>query len=37
MSGASAGGINGAMLAAAIVHRRRLQPDFVREQLARPR
>jgi predicted acylesterase/phospholipase RssA len=30
MSGASAGGINGAMLAAAIVHRRRLRPDFVR-------
>src|SRR4051812_45999932 len=30
MSGSSAGGINGALLAAAIVARRRLHPDFLR-------
>lgn len=30
VSGASAGGINGALLCAASVHERRLQPDFVR-------
>src|ERR1700742_5110848 len=33
MSGASAGGINGALLAAAIVNGRRLEADFVRNQL----
>ena len=32
MSGASAGGINGALLAAATVHGRRLHPDFIRSQ-----
>src|SRR4051794_31105152 len=32
MSGSSAGGINGALLGAAIRHRRRLNPDFLREQ-----
>ena len=32
MSGSSAGGINGALLAAAIHSRRRLDPDYVREQ-----
>jgi predicted acylesterase/phospholipase RssA len=32
MSGSSAGGINGALLGAAISHRRRLNPDFLREQ-----
>lgn len=30
MSGASAGGINGALLGAATTHRRRLHPDFLR-------
>jgi predicted acylesterase/phospholipase RssA len=30
MSGSSAGGINGALLAAAVVHRRRLHPDYLR-------
>src|SRR3954447_12054814 len=35
MSGASAGGINGALLAAAIVNRRRLEPDFMRNQWLR--
>jgi predicted acylesterase/phospholipase RssA len=32
MSGSSAGGINGALLAAASVHRRRLHPDYLRER-----
>jgi predicted acylesterase/phospholipase RssA len=32
MSGSSAGGINGALLAAAIHRRRRLDPDYIREQ-----
>ena len=32
MSGSSAGGINGALLAAAIHSRRRLDPDYIREQ-----
>jgi patatin-related protein len=32
MSGASAGGINGALLAGAITHGRRLHPDFIRRQ-----
>lgn len=32
MSGSSAGGINGALLAAAAVHRRRLHPDYLRER-----
>jgi hypothetical protein len=32
MSGSSAGGINGALLAAAIVHHRRLDPQFVRNR-----
>ena len=32
MSGASAGGINGAMLGAAMVHGRRLEAEFVRER-----
>jgi predicted acylesterase/phospholipase RssA len=32
MSGSSAGGINGALLGAAVRHRRRLHPDFLREQ-----
>ena len=32
MSGASAGGINGALLAAARGHRRRLHVDYVRER-----
>jgi hypothetical protein len=32
MSGASAGGISGALLAAAIVHNRRLHPRFVRQR-----
>jgi hypothetical protein len=32
MTGASAGGINGALLASAITHGRRLHPDFIRRQ-----
>src|SRR3954447_11303583 len=32
MSGSSAGGINGALLGAAIRHRRRLNPDFLRDR-----
>jgi predicted acylesterase/phospholipase RssA len=32
MSGASAGGINGALLAAAIRHRRRLDADWMRNR-----
>ena len=32
MSGSSAGGINGALLAGATVHRRRLHPDYLRER-----
>src|SRR3954469_19579017 len=32
MSGSSAGGINGALLGAAIRHGRRLHPDFLRER-----
>lgn len=32
MAGASAGGVNGALLGCASVHRRRLHPDFVRDR-----
>lgn len=35
MSGSSAGGINGALLAAAIDRRRRLHPDYIREKWLR--